>query len=72
MEELILKLKEHKYLTTDSFGYPDKTYIYLDDNSKIKKMRSDGFVVDFDFEIYKNCNFRKVKIISNNFYNDLI
>lgn len=72
MEELILQLKENKYLTSDDFGYPDKTYIYLDEKNKIKKMREDGFVVDFDFEVYKNYSFRKVEIISNNYFNDLV
>ena len=29
--ELISLLKKHTFLTSDSFDYPDRTYIYLDE-----------------------------------------
>ena len=53
--ELISLLKKHTFLTSDSFDYPDRTYIYLDEryNNPIRFVDF-GITLGFNLDIYKN------------------
>lgn len=61
-DELKDELKIKKFLTSDSFDFPDRTYIFLE-NDEIKQMSFGDIVTSFNIEIYKNILFREVKRI---------
>lgn len=66
--ELISLLEKHTFLTSDSFDYPDRTYIYLDErrDSQIRFMNIGDITSEFNIDIYKDCLFREVQRKYNN------
>lgn len=66
--DLIYKLEKAKYLTSDSFKSPDRTYIYLDYKylKPIRFMDIGDITYEFNIEVFKNAEFREVKRKYNN------
>lgn len=58
--ELIDLLKKEKYLTSDNFQTPDRTYIFLDNDEQIKFVGIGNIIYNFNLEIYKEAKFRKI------------
>jgi len=71
VNQLKYNLYLQDYLTSDNFTHPDREYLFLE-GDQIKRQRIDGFAEIFDFDRYKNCEFRKVQrrfdIDINNLY----
>ena len=65
VNQLKLHLYLQDYLTSDDFSHPDREYIFLDRDT-IKLMRMDSIIEIFDFNRYKNSEFRKVQKIQKN------
>lgn len=65
VNQLKLHLYLQDYLTSDDFSHPDREYIFLDKDT-IKLMRMDSIIEIFDFNRYKNSEFRKVQKIQKN------
>ena len=65
---LIYLLEKHKYLTSDDFASPDRTYIYLDYKflKPIRFMDIGDISMEFNLKTYKNSEFREVKRKYNN------
>ena len=62
MNQLTRELEKQIYLTSDCFAHPDREYIFLDEHI-IKFHRLDGVLETFNFERFKDIEFRKVKRI---------
>lgn len=62
-EQLIDKLKEKKYLTSDSFSSPDRVYIFLNERKEepLRVMEMGDVEMEFNFNVYKNSIFREVE-----------
>lgn len=65
---LIHLLEKHRYLTSDDFNSPDRTYIYLDYGflKPIRFMDIGDISMEFNLSSYKNSEFREVKRKYNN------
>lgn len=71
LENLKKLLKEFKYLTSDSFPMPDRTYISYDELSdKILFHDAGDIVFPFNIKIYQNIVFRKIEQKYFNFVQD--
>jgi hypothetical protein len=72
--DLICQLEKHKFLTSDSFDCPDRTFIYLDYSylKPIRIMNLGDITSEFNIDIYKDCEFREVqrKFENNSYLND--
>lgn len=60
INELKELLKKYKYLTSDFFDSPDRTYIFLE-NDIIKFVDFGDIISNFNINIYNNIVFREVK-----------
>lgn len=61
IDNLKEQLIKEKYLTSDSFQSPDRTYIFLDEkDNNIKFVEMNDYIYPFNLDIYENITFRKV------------
>lgn len=59
--ELKKLLKLYIFLTSEDFTNPDRSYIFLDKKEEIKFIDIGDIVYNFNFEVFKNSEFRIVQ-----------